>query len=305
MTAPPARRRIGDYELASVVGEGSVGKVYRAIHLPSGRTVALKTTPGLGYQPFGPLGPVGAGTSGSGAFGTGSESDEKRVQRFEREARSSASLDHRNIVACYESGEHDGIKFLAMELVEGESLRKRIKRQGRLEVREALAIALQVARALDHALERRIVHRDIKPDNILVAADGTAKVADFGLAKDFGVSGQPRITDQGIGLGTVFYMPPEQVKNAADVDHRADIYALGATLYHMLAGQAPFRDLPQGGVLAAVLDRPPPPLEEYNEKVPAPVLRIVGKCMAKRAEDRYQEPKELLSDLETALAGLA
>jgi eukaryotic-like serine/threonine-protein kinase len=218
------------------------------------------------------------------------------VDRFIREARASAKLDHPNVVRGYAVGEAEGLYYFAMEFVEGESVQDTIDREGKLDVAEAARITADVARALVSAQSQNMVHRDIKPDNILVSKEGLVKLADLGLAKQ--MDDDSGLTQTGSGFGTPFYMPPEQAMDAKHVDGRSDIYALGATLYHMLTGVVPFDgDTPmtvltkkQSGTFKAA--------RSHNDNVPPKLDLIIDKMMAVKPETRYQNCEELLLDLE-------
>ena len=213
--------RLGAYEIIASIGAGGMGEVYRAKDTKLGREVAIKTLPSALAQ------------------------DRDRLARFDREAKLLASLNHAHIAAIYGLDEHEGTQYLAMELIEGQSLEEKLK-DGALPVDDALRLALQIAEALEAAHEKGVVHRDLKPANVMVARDGQVKVLDFGLAKAF--AGDPSqaipahspalsaaMTQQGLILGTAGYMSPEQASGQA-TDQRADIWAFGVVLYEMLTG---------------------------------------------------------------------
>ena len=214
--------RLGPYEVLALVGSGGMGEVYRARDARLARDVAIKVLPV--------------------AF----SSDPDRLGRFEQEARAAAALNHPNILAVHDLGQHDGAPYIVSELLDGQTLRERLD-DGPLAVRKAVEIAIQIAHGL--ADEKGIVHRDLKPENIFLTSDGRVKVLDFGLAKltqadvaVASVSGLPTTpnTVPGLVLGTIGYMSPEQVRGLA-VDHRADIFAFGTILYEMLAGRRAFQ----------------------------------------------------------------
>ncbi len=232
-----------------------------------------------------------------------SATDPDRLARFEQEARAAAALNHPNILAVFDIGPGSAAHgpYIVSELLEGETLGARLAR-GRLPVRTAIELATQVARALAAAHDKGIVHRDLKPDNIFVTRDGTAKVLDFGLAKlretapgaggdASTVTGRPP-TAQGAVMGTVGYMAPEQVRGV-DVDHRADIFAIGVTLYEMLAGQRAFRGDSGVETLNTILKSEPAEFEALGVPVPAEVARIVTHCLEKNAADRFQSARDL------------
>src|SRR6266567_7426089 len=206
--------QVGDFHLTKKLGEGGMGTVFKAHQMSMDRDVALKILPRHLAK------------------------DTSYVERFYREARASAKLDHPNIVRGIAVGEDRGYHYFAMEYIDGESSDKVLESQGKLQVGDAVKIALDVARALDHAHSKGLVHRDIKPDNIMITRQGFVKLADLGLAK--AADENQGLTQTGSGFGTPYYMPPEQARNAKYVDNRSDIYALGATLYHLLTGKVPF-----------------------------------------------------------------
>ncbi len=230
-----------------------------------------------------------------------------RLSRFEREAYAASSLNHPNILTIYEIGEEQGHHFIATEYVEGESLRQRLARSP-MELKETLAIVIQVADALAAAHEAGIVHRDIKPENVMLRRDGYVKVLDFGLAKLANESSKPEVapeastmtrvlkTDPGVVMGTASYMSPEQAR-ASEVDARTDIWSLGVVLYEMVAGRLPFEGGTTTDVLATILHREPPSLLLYSGDVPGELERIVEKALTKKREERYQLARELSLDL--------
>ena len=278
----PPGRSLNHYRIVSLAGAGGMGQVYLAEDLRLGRKVALKIlVPEL----------VGDGRS---------------VRRFEQEALAASALNHPNIVTIYDVGEFEGTHFIAAEFIEGGTLRQRLA-AGRIEIRAAVDIAIQIASALAAAHEAGIVHRDVKPENILIRPDGIAKLVDFGIAKlsqehrlrqgPAGNSGAAPITRTGIRLGTTRYMSPEQARGL-DADGRADLFSLGAVLYEMIAGRAPFDGATEGDVLAEILKTDPPPLNQLVAGVDAELARIVAKAMCKDRESRYRNARELLADLE-------
>jgi Tol biopolymer transport system component/serine/threonine protein kinase len=227
--------------------------------------------------------------------------DQHRLHRFQQEARAASTLNHPNIGHIYEIGEAAGVNFIAMEFVEGVTLRRRMVKTG-MEIDEVLDVALQVASALSAAHSTGIVHRDIKPENIMLRPDGYIKVLDFGLAKLMEVSASnpeaPTLvqTDPGVVLGTVQYMSPEQAR-AIEVDARSDIFSLGVVLYEMVAGRPPFEGGTKTDVVASILHREPQPLGRFSKDVPETLEWIVAKALRKNREERYQTTKELLIDL--------
>lgn len=252
--------------------------VYRAQHERLGKTVALKV-----------MDPVVA------------EDDEYR-ERFLREARAAAKLNHQNLVRALDSGFADGVYYIAMELVEGDDLRRRIEAENRIAEHVALKIALSVAHALEEASRHGIVHRDVKPENILLAQDGTVKLADLGLAKVKDEDGT--LTKRGLTVGTVAYFAPEQALGQPDLDVRTDIYALGATLYAALSGELPFgrgENAPE--TMKRILTEPPPALSEIAPWTTPQARALVEKFMEKDRKKRPQTAREAVRLIEACQRG--
>lgn len=265
-------QRLGNYEIVRAIGEGGMGSVYEAIQGGLGRRVALKVlSPHL-------------------------TKDQTYLKRFAREAQSAAALSHPNLVTVYENGHEEGRYYFSMEYVDGKTLSDRLKREGRLPIPEAISIAAQVATALDYAWKQdRIIHRDVKPGNIMLTAEGPVKVTDLGLAKS--IAADSDVTREGTGLGTPHYMAPEQSRGAEDVDCRADIYALGITLYQMITGALPFTGETPYAVVMAHADQPFPDPQQADPGIPREVCALLRKMCAKDPMMRYQTPGELLEDL--------
>ena len=280
---------LGPYCVVSKLGEGGMGEVYLARDGDLNRTVAVKVLP------------------------ADVTADAPRVARFEQEARAASALNHPNVCVIHALGRtDDGRRFIAMEHVEGETLRERLLR-GRLPLREALDIAIQIASALTAAHAAGIVHRDLKPENVMIRRDRLVKVLDFGLAK-LTASGTAMAADEptrtmfatepGALVGTTTYMSPEQARGA-EVDARTDIWALGVVLYEMVTGRPPFTGSTRSDVLAAILEREPKALTEVEASLPRELQRIVGKALRKDPDQRYQVMKDLLLDLEALRDELA
>jgi tetratricopeptide (TPR) repeat protein/TolB-like protein len=270
--------KVGPYEVTAPLGAGGMGQVWRAHDSRLGRDVAVKVLPA--------------------EFA----SDPERLQRFEREARATAALSHPNILAVFDIGSHDGEPYIVEELVEGDSLRDRLKR-GQLPLDEAADLAAQIARGLAAAHEKHIVHRDLKPENVIVTRDGVAKILDFGLAKFVAPATSPSdatlthvptgATELGAVLGTAAYMAPEQATGRS-VDERADVFAFGIVLYEMLTARRPFVGGTATEIVAAILKDTPPPLPEG---VPERLRAIVGRCLEKQPEQRFASAREVLAAL--------
>jgi eukaryotic-like serine/threonine-protein kinase len=276
-TLPPGTT-IGPYRIEAVLGAGGMGKVYRALDTRLARAVALKFLNGL-------------------FFADGSE-------RLVREARAAARLDHPNICSIYEVVEDESRCFIVMQYVEGETLANRIARKP-IEVREALEIAVQIVDALAEAHARGVVHRDVKPQNIMITPRRQAKVLDFGLAQSIAPIDASKsetetlkhATEKGLVAGTVAYMSPEQARGQ-ELDARTDLFSLAVVLFEMAAGVSPFRRTTVPLTFDAVLNDPPTPPRQINAKIPAELERIVLKGLAKDRDLRYQSALELLADLE-------
>lgn len=261
---------ISHYKILEKLGEGGMGVVYKAEDTKLKRTVALKfLAPHL-------------------------VANEQVKKRFLHEAQAAAGLSHPYICTIHEIREVDGHNFMVMEYIEGESLGEKIA-SGPLLIEEALDIAVKVARGLAKAHGEGIIHRDIKPSNILITPEGQAKVVDFGLAK---LATQTRITRTGMAVGTVAYMSPEQAQGQ-EVDHRTDIWSMGAMLYEMLTGRLPFRGEMEHAVLYSILNEEPEPVTTVRGDVPVAIEDIIEKALSKDPAKRYEKTDELLAELET------
>jgi serine/threonine-protein kinase len=269
---PPISSLVGDYRLLRKLGQGAMAAVYKARQLGFDRDVALKIL----FKHI--------------------ADNPKLVERFYREARTSGRLEHPNIVQGYGVGEHEGLHYFAMEFVDGESLQKWLVRLGQLDVGDAVRIALACARGLQYAHELGLVHRDVKPDNVLITWTGEIKLADLGMVKL--LEEDMALTQTGHAVGTPWYMPLEQARNAKDTDGRCDIYALGCMLYHMLAGRPPF----VGPTLVDLIREKEagtfPPARQFNQDVPERLDLVLAKMAAKHPRHRYQSCAEVIHDLE-------
>jgi hypothetical protein len=272
-------RILGRYEIQEEIGRGMMGIVYRAVDPALGRTVALKTVSLLLALP-----------------------DEDRAgfeQRFLNEARIAAGLNHPGIVVVHDVGRDAGSAslYIALEYLEGETLSERVKREGRLDWRESLRLTAKVAEALHHAHERHIVHRDVKPANIMVLPSGQPKLMDFGIAK----IPAAQLTNAGEFFGTPSYMSPEQA-TGEPLDARSDVFSLGAVLYLLLTGTRAFDAPSVPGILARVAKKDPPPPSKLTPGVPAVVDDIVARALAKDSGQRYATAHMLAEDIQDVLA---
>ncbi|MGH2696951.1 MAG: Stk1 family PASTA domain-containing Ser/Thr kinase [Actinomycetota bacterium] len=272
----PRRVLAGRYEIASLLGQGGMARVFQGTDRVLDRTVAIKV-----------LSPQFA-------------DDDQFVARFRREAQAAAGLNHPNIVGVYDTGDQADVHFIVMEYVEGRTLRDVIRADGPLLPERAAEIGEAVARALSSAHQAGLVHRDIKPGNIMLTREGEVKVMDFGIAR---TSTGDTLTQTAAILGTASYLSPEQAQGLS-VDTRSDIYSLGCVLYEMLTGRAPFiGDSPVAIAYMHVKEDPVPP-SRLNQDVPPTLDSVVLKCMAKNPENRYETAEELRADLERARRGL-
>lgn len=274
--ALPAVRAIPGYEVLELLGEGGMGLVYKARQKSLDRIVALKVLPPQAAK------------------------EASFIKRFISEARTVARLNHENIVAGIDVGEADGTYYFAMEHVEGESVAGMIERQGVIDERTALQIGAQIARALAHAHKHGLVHRDVKPQNILVTKSGLAKLCDLGLAK---LQSEGSKDPTGVPVGTPHYLSPEQARGEADVDIRSDVYSLGASLFHMLTGETPFDGQSPMVLMTKHLTEEPDAPRKRNAEVSKAASDLVLHMMEKDKEDRPQTPVEVLEEIERVLSG--
>jgi predicted Ser/Thr protein kinase len=274
-------RTLGDFQVLRKLGQGGMGQVYLARQLSLKRDVALKLLRGDLAQ------------------------NATALKRFQAEAEAVARISHPNIVQVYAIGEHEGLRYMALEYVEGRNLRDFLERKGPPDLPIALAIIRQVAAALLRASELGIVHRDIKPENILLTKKVEVKVTDFGLSRLTHDDQQPlNLTQSGVTLGTPLYMAPEQVRGLP-TDHRSDLYSFGVTCYHLLAGHPPFGGANAIDVAMKHVNEHAEPLTAIRPDLPADLAALVHKLMAKKPEDRYSNAKEVLRDVAKLREGLA
>ena len=264
-------QKLGEFEIVDVVGVGGMGAVYKAYQPSLDRTVALKILP---HE---------------------ISSNANSLERFTREARAAAAVNHPNIIEIYSVGEDGGYHYIAMELVEGETLSDMLRHDGPLPVRVALKAMEQTVSALARAHAAGVVHRDIKPSNLLVTPEGAVKVADFGLAKR--VESDVDVTQAGTAVGTALYMPPE-IARGKPFDARSDLYSLGATFYHLLAGRPPHSGSTTPEVIAKHLEADVDPLADVAPHVPPALAKIIHRLLAKQPSDRYQSAAELTGALD-------
>ncbi len=264
----------GRYRLEARVGSGGMSTVYRAFDETLQRQVAVKL------------------------MNREVASDSDQLERFRREARAVAQLSHPHVVGVIDAGEDDGRPYIVLEYVEGETLKDRIRRLGRLPVAQAVAYAIEIARALGAAHARHIVHRDVKPQNVLIDEDGSAKVTDFGIARTLEEDG---LTIDGRVLGTTDYVSPEQALGQP-VTGQSDLYSLGVVLYEMLTGEVPFKGESQVAVAMKHVREELPDVQLKRPEVSAALAAVVDTATAKHQDDRYADDAELIADLEDALA---
>lgn len=272
-------QQIPGFLLMGKVGQGAMGIVYRAMQVSLNRIVAVKI-----------LHPKFAAR-------------QDLLANLTREAQVAARLSHNNIVQAIDVGSAGPLHYLVMEFVEGKTIKHELEvNKKRYEEKEAVEIVLQIAQALQHAHRRGLVHRDVKPANIVLTAEGIAKLADLGMARQQGDESHIR-KERGLAIGTPFYMSPEQIRGKDDIDGRADIYALGATLYHMVTGQPPFSGNDVESVLRAHLKEELTPPDHLNQQLSSGLGEVVEYMLAKDRKQRYQKADDLIIDLECLLAG--
>ncbi len=272
------------YKILSKIGQGTMGSIYKALQISMDRIVAIKV-----------LAPKYA-------------ANDTFRDRFLREARAVARLNHPNIIQGIDVGESNGVHYFAMEYIDGPTVGELLKRGGALDEKRALDIVIQIARALSHAYQNGIIHRDIKPDNVMRTRDGIAKLCDLGLAK---VASEETTqskdassgTRPGATMGTPYYISPEQARGEPNVDTRSDIYSLGASFYHVVVGDVPFVGETSAVVISKHLSENLTPPRQRNPLVSPAVDYIIVKMMQKDRANRYQTPVELVRDLEAVVGG--
>src|ERR687884_356675 len=264
----------GRFRLDEKIGAGGMSTVYRAYDPTLERWVAIK----LMHRDI--------------------STDPDQLERFRREARAVARLNHPHVVTVIDTGEDEGTPYIVFEYVEGETLKERIRRLGRLPVPEAVAYAIEIARALSAAHAQRLVHRDVKPQNVLIDQEGRAKVTDFGIARSLEAQG---LTAAGRVLGTTDYVSPEQALGH-EVTGQSDIYSLGIVLYEMLTGEAPYKADTQVAVAMKHVRDPLPDVQRRRPEISAALASVVERATAKETQNRYGDVSEMVHDLEEVLA---
>ncbi len=271
---------IPGYQILGKLGAGAMATVYKARQVSLDRTVAIKVLP----KQF--------------------SNNPQFVERFYYEGRAAAKLNNSNIVAAYDVGKAGDFHYFVMEFVEGKTVYDDLQKIRRYKEQDALRLMLQIARALDHAHKAGFMHRDVKPKNIMITPDGTAKLADMGLAR--AVSDREAAEEEkGKAFGTPYYISPEQIRGDEDVDSRADIYGFGATLYHMVTGRVPFEGPNPSAVMHKHLKEKLVPPDHINSDLSSGIGEIIETCMAKNREDRYISSEAMLQDLEAVARGEA
>jgi serine/threonine-protein kinase len=271
--------QIPGYQVISKLGQGAMAVVYKAKQVALDRVVAVKVLPKR----------LSANT--------------EFVERFHKEGRAAARLNHPNIVQAIDVGvEPGGYHYFVMEFVEGVTVFDELEKNGPYDEAEALRIAIQVGKALEHAHARGFIHRDVKPKNVMVTPDRQAKLADMGLARQADDTDAAR-QEKGRAYGTPYYIAPEQIRGEEDIDFRADIYSLGATFYHMVTGRVPFDGATPTEVMRKHLKAPLVPPDHIMRNLSAGISEVIEVMMAKRRDDRYASTSDLLADLEAIAAG--
>ncbi len=272
------KKQIGGYRLIRRIGEGGMGEVYLAEQLSMHRTVAIKIL----HQKW--------------------ADDEEFRKRFLLEARAAGKLSHPNIIQVFDVGKYQGLYYFSMEYIDGVTVDDLIRHEGPIGLEKVIDVTLQVCEALEYLSEQGIVHRDIKPANIMVMKDGTVKLADFGFIQQAVVDRE--LMQEGTTIGTPDYISPEQARGERDLDVRSDIYSLGASVFHMLAGKTMYSGS-CSSVMRAHIDAQPPKLKNLRGDVPERLVEIVSKMTAKSPIDRYQSPDDVQKELEVFKLDLA
>ena len=271
-------QQIPGFQMIGKLGAGAMATVFKARQLSLDRIVAIKVLPKK------------------------LSANEEFVERFYKEGRAAARLNHNNIVQAIDVGEAGGYHYFVMEYVEGHTVSDEMPNGKKCSESDALAIIVQVARALEHAHERGFIHRDVKPKNIMLTPDRVAKLADMGLARE-ACDVESAVSEAGRAYGTPYYISPEQIRGEVDIDFRADIYSLGATFYHMVTGRVPFDGATPSAVMHKHLKEPLKPPDHLNPALSAGVAEVIEVMMAKSRDNRYASTKDVLIDLEAVKRG--
>ena len=272
------RQQIPGYQILAKLGAGAMATVFKARQISLDRIVAIKVLPRQMSE------------------------NANYVERFYKEGKAAASLNHPNIVQAIDVGEASGYHYFVMEYVEGHTLWDELQEGKAHTEADALGVILQIARALDHAHSQGLIHRDVKPKNIMIAPDGTAKLADMGLART-AADAEAAQAEAGKAFGTPYYISPEQIRGEVDIDFRTDIYSLGATLYHLVTGCVPFEGATPATVMHKHLTEPLTPPDHINTTLSAGIGEVVEVMMAKNRNRRYASTGDLLVDLEAIATG--
>jgi serine/threonine-protein kinase len=271
-------QQIPGFQILSKLGRGAMATVYKARQLSLDRIVAVKVLPKRMSE------------------------NKEFVDRFYREGRAAARLNHPNIVQAIDVGEAAGYHYFVMEYIDGKTVYDLLSDAKPIEEAEALRIVVQVAQALEHAHARGFIHRDVKPKNVMLTKSGIVKLADMGLAREVN-DYETAQSEAGRAYGTPYYISPEQIRGEINIDFRADVYSLGATFYHMVAGKIPFEGPTPSAVMHKHLKEPLVPPDHLNPKLSAGIGEIIEVMMAKKREDRYASTRDLIEDVESVASG--
>ena len=272
------RRQIPGYQILGTLGKGAMATVYKAKQLSLDRTVAVKVLPKKYMK------------------------NQEFIDRFYAEGRAAAKLNHPNIVGALDVGRAGDTHYFVMEYVKGASVFEELQAKGKYSEEDAVRIGMQVAKALDHAHAAGFIHRDVKPKNVMITTDGEAKLADMGLARALS-DREAAENEAGKAFGTPYYISPEQIRGEVDVDFRADIYGLGATMYHMVTGQVPFDGPNPSAVMHKHLKQELVPPDHLSKDLTTGICEIIEVCMAKDRKQRYANTAELIEDLQSVQKG--
>ena len=271
-------RQIPGFQVIEKIGAGAMATVFKAKQISLNRIVAIKILP------------------------THLSHNQEFVERFYKEGQAAAKLNHNNIVQAIDVGEANGYHYFVMEYIEGESIHEQMARGKKYTEKEALEIIIQVCQALAHAHERGLIHRDIKPKNIMITPEGVVKLADLGLGREIGDM-RAADSEAGRAYGTPYYIAPEQIRGERDIDARIDIYSLGATAYHMVTGRVPFEGPNPSAIMHKHLKQELVPPDHINTNLSAGMAEVIEMMMAKNRNDRYKNAKDVLMDLECIAKG--